>query len=178
MTLFPSPVPPPIEGAQAPEVSHEIYGMPAFVTLAATDVAATVDWYTEALGFVVLFSVPGPDGSPVLVHLRRWQFQDILVRPAPTAVTPGDSAFFSVAAVYGELAALADRARAHGAGQVDGPSDTPWNTRDLRTIDPDGNLLVFTAGRPPAHSDEGFSDRMRAWSADQGLGPNGGPATS
>lgn len=178
MTLFPSPVPPPTEGAQAPGISREIYGMPAFITLAAPDIAATVSWYTEALGFVVLFSIPGPDGSPVVVHLRRWQFQDILVRPTATAVTTGDGAFFSVAAVIGELDALADRARAHGAGQVDGPSDTPWNTRDLRTTDPDGNVLVFTAGRPPAHSDQDFSAQMKTWSADQGLGSNGGPAAS
>jgi catechol 2,3-dioxygenase-like lactoylglutathione lyase family enzyme len=170
MTLFPSPVPPPTEGAQAPGISREIYGMPAFITLAVTDVAATVDWYTEALGFIVLFSVPGLGDSPVLVHLRRWQFQDILVRPSTTPVAPGDAAFFSVAAVYGELDALADRARAHGAGRVEGPTDTPWNTRDLRTTDPDGNVLVFTAGRPPEHSDQDFSDRMTTWSADQDLG--------
>jgi hypothetical protein len=63
--------------------------------------------------------------------------------------------------VVGELDALADRARGHGGGQVEGPADTPWNTRDLRTRDPDGNLVVFTAPRPPEDTDPAFSARIR-----------------
>jgi uncharacterized glyoxalase superfamily protein PhnB len=168
MTAFPSPVPPPAEGAKAPEISREIYGMPAFVTLTATDIDATVSWYTEALGFVVLFAIPGPEGSPVLVHLRRWQFQDVLVRPATGPVTAGTGAVFSIAAVDGELDELAARAREHGGGEVEGPEETPWNTRDLRTTDPDGTVVVFTAGRPPSRSDRAFSERMAGWSAEQG----------
>jgi hypothetical protein len=31
----------------------------------------------------------------------------------------------SIAAVVGELDALADRARRHGGGEVEGPADTP-----------------------------------------------------
>jgi hypothetical protein len=97
MNEIPSPVPAPAAGAQAPPVSRAIYGMPMFATLLARDLAATVSWYVDGLGFINLFTVPGPDGAPLLIHLRRWQFQDLLVRP-----------------------------------------DTPWNTRDLTTTDPDG----------------------------------------
>ena len=37
-----------------------------------------MDFWTEALGFFPLFSIPGR-----LVHLRRWAFQDVLLVPAP-----------------------------------------------------------------------------------------------
>ena len=169
MTDIASPVPEPAAGARAPGVSRAIYGMPMFATLAARDVGATVSWSTGGLDFIELFTVPGPEGGPVLVHLRRWQFQDLLVRPAHEPVTPGNGCMLSFAAVYGEIDALAERARAHGGGQVEGPADTPWNTRDLTTTDPDGNLVIFTAARPPELTDPAFSERLRWWSSEQGV---------
>jgi hypothetical protein len=102
-----------------------------------------------------------------MVHLRRWQFQDLLIRAAGEPVTPGNSPTLSFAAVYGEIDALAERARAQGGGRVDGPSDTPWNTRDLTTADPDGNLVVFTAARPPELADPAFSQQLRTWASTQ-----------
>ena len=161
-----SPVPAPGLGVRAPENSTAIYGMPMFVTLSVADLERTVSWYVDGLGFLTLFTIPGRNG-PVLVHLRRWQFQDILVRPAEGAVTPGTGATLSFAAVYDELDALAERARAHGGGAVEGPTDTPWNTRDLTTRDPDGNVVVFTAARPPELADAGFSEQMRRWNDEQ-----------
>jgi predicted lactoylglutathione lyase len=116
----------------------------------------------------VLFTLPGPDG-PALVHLRRWQFQDLLVRPVAAAPRPGTGLTLSFAAVHEEIDALAERARAHGGGRVDGPVDTPWNTRDLTVTDPDGTVVVFTAARPAAAADQRFSDQMRRWSQEQGL---------
>jgi catechol 2,3-dioxygenase-like lactoylglutathione lyase family enzyme len=163
MTDIASPVPAPAAGAQAPPVSRAIYGMPMFATLLARDLAATLSWYTGGLAFIELFTMPGPDGAPLLVHLRRWQFQDLLVRPARGPVTAGDGWHLSFAAVYGEIDALAERARAHGGGRVDGPADTPWNTRDLTTVDPDGHVVIFTAARPPELTDPVFSARMRQW---------------
>jgi hypothetical protein len=75
-----SPVPVPVPGARSPEISRALYGMPMFATLLASDLGATVSWYVARLGFVNLFTLPGPSG-PVLVHLRRWPFQDLLERP-------------------------------------------------------------------------------------------------
>ena len=131
--------------------------MPAFVTFTVADLERTVDWYTDGLDFISLFTIPGPHG-PALVHLRRWRYQDILVRAgeAPT----GGAFSYSVAAGYEALDALGARARAHGGGTVDGPSDTPWNTRDLRCTDPDGYTVVFTARRPDGELNAGFSAMM------------------
>jgi catechol 2,3-dioxygenase-like lactoylglutathione lyase family enzyme len=163
-----SPVPDPVAGARAPGITRAIYGMPMFATLLASDIEATLSWYIDGLGFINLFAVPGPTGVPVLVHLRRWQFQDLLVRPAGGPVTPGTGCTLSFAAVYDEIDALGERARAHPGGGSEGPVDTPWNTRDLTATDPDGNVVVFTAARPPELRDAGFSERMRQWSREQG----------
>jgi catechol 2,3-dioxygenase-like lactoylglutathione lyase family enzyme len=138
----------------APEITRDIYGMPAFVTLTVADIERTVDWYVKGLGFIALFTMPGPDGRPGLVHLRRWRYQDILVRPGEPPV--GGEWTVSMMAQADELVTLAERARAHGAGTVDGPADTPWNTRDVRATDPDGYVLVFTARRPEGERDEAF----------------------
>jgi uncharacterized glyoxalase superfamily protein PhnB len=169
MTDLRSPVPDPAAGARAPAISRAIYAMPMFATILARDIGATVSWYTAGLGFIDLFTMPGPHGDPVLVHLRRWQFQDLLVRPARELVAAGNGGTLSFAAVYDEIDALAERARSHGGGQVDGPADTPWNTRDLTTTDPDGNVVIFTAARPPELADAAFSEQMRQQSSRQGL---------
>ena len=147
MTDIPSPVPEPVTGAAAPPVSRAFYGMPMFATLLVSDLERTTSWYTDGLGFINLFTLRGPDGL-ALVHFRRWQFQDLMARQALEQLSAGNGCSLSFAAVYDEIDDLAARARAHGAGQVDGPTDTAWNTRDLTTIDPDGHVVVFTAGLP------------------------------
>ena len=69
-----SPVPAPGPDAVVPPLYRGIYGMPAFVSVPTTDLAASVDFWTRGLGFFELFSIPG-----TLVHLRRWAFQDVLL---------------------------------------------------------------------------------------------------
>lgn len=145
----------------SPEITRDIYAMPAFVTLPVAELDRTVDWYVNGLDFIALFTMPGPGGAPALVHLRRWRYQDILVRPgdspADGRAAAGGGWSFSVMAVAEQLDGLAERARAHGGGTVEGPYDTPWNTRDLRVTDPDGYTVVYTARRPEADRDVRFS---------------------
>lgn len=94
------------------------------------------------------------------------------MRPASEPAAPGSGCTLSFAAVYDEVEVLAERARAHGGGRVDGPADTPWNTRDLTTADPDGNTVIFTAARPPRLADTAFSEQMRQRSRQQSLDPD------
>jgi catechol 2,3-dioxygenase-like lactoylglutathione lyase family enzyme len=169
MTDIASPVPAPAAGTPPPPISRAIYGMPMFATLLVADFERSTSWYVDRLGFIVLFTIPGPSG-PALVHLRRWQFQDLLVRFASAPIAAGNGSVLSFAAVFDELGNLAAKARAHGGGRVDGPSDTAWNTRDLTTIDPDGNVVVFTAARPPHRSDPAFDEQLRRWNMEQGVG--------
>jgi catechol 2,3-dioxygenase-like lactoylglutathione lyase family enzyme len=163
-----SPVPAPAPGARSPGISRAIYGMPMFATLHTTDLDRTVSWFVDGLGFVVLFRMPPLPSPTMLVHLRRWQFQDILIRPTGSPVTAGSTSTLNFAAVYDEIDELAARARAHGGGAVEGPMDTPWNTRDVTTTDPDGNVVVFTAGRPPDRTDPEFTATMLRWNVEQG----------
>ena len=147
-------------------VTRDIYGMPAFVTLAVTDVRATADWFARATDFIELFAMP-PGDDPDLIHLRRWRYQDILVRRAEPPETAVSAAVqLSFAAEFTELDVLATRARATGA-TVEGPTDTPWNTRDLAIVSPSGLRVVFTARRPAELQDQAFSADMQRWSAEQ-----------
>jgi len=141
-----------------PEITRDIYGMPVFVTLTVADLDRAVDWYVNGLDFISLFAIPGPDGRPALVHLRRWRYQDILLREG--AVPVGGEWTISIMATIEQLPAIAERARAHGGGIVEGPADTPWNTRDLLLIDPDGYTVVYTAPRPEGERDARFSAMM------------------
>jgi uncharacterized glyoxalase superfamily protein PhnB len=120
----------------------EIYPMPVFVTLVVDDAPGVVDWYVRALGFGVMFRGP-------VVHLRRSKYQDILIAQTPpqrAATTGGPAITFAA----DDVDALAERARAvapTGRAAIEGPIDTPWNTRDLNVTDPAGHRLVFTSRR-------------------------------
>jgi hypothetical protein len=134
-------------------ITRDIYGMPAFVTFTVADLDRTVDWYVNGLDFIQLFALPG------LVHLRRWRYQDILVRVgAPPA---GGEWTYTVMGAVEDLDSVAKRAAAHGGGTVEGPFDTPWNTRDVRATDPDGYTVVYTARRPDDQLDPKFSAMMQ-----------------
>jgi hypothetical protein len=148
-------------------ITRDIYGMPAFVKLAVADLASTVAWFTGALDFIELFTMPGPLGGAALVHLRRWRYQDILVVPAEPGQPVGPSIQLTFAAEFEELDGLAARARAFGEGVVDGPADTRWNTRDLSVTGPDGLTVVFTARRPEPLRDARFAADMERWAQEQ-----------
>lgn len=127
---------------------HEIYPMPMFATISVTDVSAVADWYVRALGFAVVFAAPPAGGQPMMVHLRRRKYQDILVVPARGEQASGASAGLTLSFATDDLDALSTQARASaplGLSAIEGPVETPWNTRDLRVTDPAGNRLVFTS---------------------------------
>ncbi|MEV1006949.1 VOC family protein [Streptomyces sp. NPDC049881] len=139
-----SPVPVPGPDAVAPEPFRGIYGMPAFVTVPTGDLAASTDFWVRGLGFFELFGIPGQ-----LVHLRRWAFQDVLLvaaeASAAQAAVPAMSVSFSC--VLNEVEPVAEACRALVADCVTGPRDTPWNTRDIEVITPEGARVVFTAAK-------------------------------
>jgi uncharacterized glyoxalase superfamily protein PhnB len=138
--------------------AFEIYPMPVFVTIATADVAALASWYQRALGFGVMFETPGPDGTPMLVHLRRRKYQDVLLVPERGGAGPSMGTGLTISFQADEdVATMAARVRtvpAMGASEVTGPIDTPWNTTDLRITDPEGHRLVFTARREQANPEQ------------------------
>jgi len=151
----------PVEApALDPVIDTSIYPMPMFLRLEVSDLARSRAFYTGALDLIELAALPGPDGTPFLVHLRRWRYQDILIVPARGPVAAGTGLGLSLAAEQDALAGLAERARAFGA-PVGGPTDTPWNTTDVTVTDPDGLRITYTARRPVERRDADFEAVMR-----------------
>lgn len=138
-----SPVPAPGPDAVPPELFRGIYGMPAFVTIPTSDLAESVDFWVRGLGFFELFSIPG-----TLVHLRRWAFQDVLLVPAAEVADQAPAMSFSFSGVLSQVDPLVEACRALRPDSVDGPQDTPWNTRDVTVITPENARIVFTAAKP------------------------------
>lgn len=122
---------------------REIYPMPAFPVIAATNLAASSRWYQEVLGFADVFTMRGPDDRPLLAHLRWSKWGDVLLRQARTPVEPPGSGITLNFMTLG-VDELAARARAAGANVLEGPIDRPWNARDVTIADPDGYRLNFT----------------------------------
>lgn len=129
------------------DTAEEIYPMPSFPTLIVEDVAKSSAWYREALGFKHIFTMNGPDGAPLLVHLRWVKYADVLISPRPVVsgtrgigITLNYSAYLANRTVD-EIAA---RAEAAGAHIITPPGNRPWNARDCTIEDPDGYRLTFT----------------------------------
>ena len=137
----------------------DVYPMPVFVRIEASDVERTARWFTDALGFGIMFVGPVSNGQPMLAHVRGARYQDVLIvaagTPSATERAPVQITFQALTdTAVDELAA---RAAEHG--RIDGPRDTPWNTRDVTAFDPDGNPFVFT-GRLTSVPSLEFDDMM------------------
>lgn len=141
---------------------HIVYAMPMFLRVAAGDPLQTVEFFTRILDFDVMFRGPDAGGVPVLVHLRRGKYQDVLVMRRRSPVQPSTAIVASFSVTDADaLDALAERIRGHAPDALEGPVDTPWNARELTVRDPDGNPFVFTArARNPAPGS--VDDIMRA----------------
>src|SRR5829696_1376783 len=130
-------------------MKEEIYPMPLFPTLIVKDVEISSNFYQTTLGFKHIFSMPGPDGKPSLVHLRWVKYADLLItksRDAKELIEPkgvGVSLNFNMLEHFdGDMDAFAKHVRENGA-DVTGPVDQPWNVREVTVLDPDGYKLIF-----------------------------------
>lgn len=145
---------PPQVGQHA---GYPVYPMPMYALVEARDPRATVRWFTEVLDFGVVFTTPGAAEAPALTHLRRGKYQDVLVVPAGEPPAAGEN--LTLALQVGdaaEIERLAERIAAAGDTSLEGPHDTPWNTREFTVRDPDGNRFRFTglARQPSGTIDE------------------------
>jgi catechol 2,3-dioxygenase-like lactoylglutathione lyase family enzyme len=127
----------------------EIPDMPNFAILVVNDLDRSLEFYTEGLGFWVEKQLDGPDGQLAIVHLRRAQFRDLLLRPAREPLTGerGKGVRLSFACfdeTEASLREVAERTAALPFGSVEGPLSTPWNTVDVMATDPDGYVIVIS----------------------------------
>ncbi|WP_214404435.1 VOC family protein [Pseudonocardia lacus] len=137
-----SPVPDPGPDAVAPQPYRGIYAMPAFVTIPTADLAASAEFWTRGLGFIELFAVPG-----AVVHLRRWAFQDVLLVSATDVMAQPPAMTCTFAFVLDQLDPVVEACRELRPDSVDGPRDTPWNTRDVEVTTPENARIVLTAAK-------------------------------
>lgn len=145
-------------------MTEEIYPMPLFPTLIVTDFEASSRFYQEALGFKHIFTMPGPGGQPVLVHLRWLKYADLLIalpqdgQGIPEPRGAGVSLSFQMLERFeGSVDALAEQAKSKEANIISGPLNRPWNVRELTILDPDGYRLVFTT---PLNVDLRFDEML------------------
>ncbi|MEQ4715019.1 VOC family protein [Nonomuraea sp. B19D2] len=136
----------------------EIPDMPNFAILVVSDLSKSLEWYVDGLGFWVEKQVEGPDGQLAVVHLRRAQYRDMLLRPArePLAGPLGRGVRLSFtvnAETEASMREIAERLEKLPQGTVKGPLATPWNTVDVEATDPDGYVVVLTT----------VADRARTW---------------
>jgi catechol 2,3-dioxygenase-like lactoylglutathione lyase family enzyme len=131
-------------------MTEEMYPMPSFPMLVVSDLEASTNFYQKALGFRHIFTMPGPGGGPVLVHLRWVKYADLLLtktRDGKEVSEPkgvGISLNFGMFDRFnGDIDAFANHARENGANVI-GPIDQPWNVREVTVLDPDGYKLIFT----------------------------------
>jgi hypothetical protein len=137
-----SPVPTPAPGATPPEIFRGIYGMPMFVTVPTSDLAASADFWVRGLGFIDLFTIPGQ-----VTHLRRWAFQDVLLVPVGRPAEP-PTVSISFACVLSQVDEIAQACVALLPGCTTGPRQTAWNTVDLEVVTPENARVILTAARP------------------------------
>ena len=137
---------------------HEIYPMPLFPRLVVSDVGESTDWY-ESVGFDVVYSMPA------MAHVRYRKYADVMLADettlqpgtdSPAAGRRGSGVSLFVTVESESVDDVAERAGASGIDVGDGPRETPWNTRELRLVDPDGYELVFSEG--PVDADASFEE--------------------
>lgn len=136
-------------------MTEEIYPMPMFPALIVNDLEASSNFYQNALGFKHIFTMPGPGGQPALVHLRWVKYADLLItrpRDGKKLTEPrgvGISLNFNLFDHFnGDMNAFARHARENGATVI-GPTNQPWNVREVTVMDPDGYRLIFTVPLNP-----------------------------
>ncbi|KAF0847449.1 hypothetical protein FNL39_103347 [Nocardia caishijiensis] len=116
--------------------------MPMFVIVPCPDIARSVEFWTEGLGFFELFAAPGQ-----VTHLRRWAFQDVLLVPGAPADRPGGLTV-SFSCVLGEIEAIAAACERVAPGCTVGPRVMPWNSMELEVRTPERTRVVMTAAQP------------------------------
>jgi hypothetical protein len=155
MSEYVSPVPMPALDVTAPEVYRRYYGMPMFVNVPTSDLAASKDFWIGGLGFIDLFSIPDR-----LTHLRRWAFQDVLLAPGER-VDEAPAMSISFACVLSQIEEIASRCEVLMPGCTSGPREMPWNSTELTIVTPENARVVMTAARPlDPHSAQ--ADSLRA----------------
>ena len=117
-------------------------------SLTASDLSASVSWYSDALGFTIEQKYER-GGTLMAVSLSAGAVK-ILLSQDDGSKEPGrvKGEGFSLQFTTGQdIDELAVRATAHGVTLDTEPADMPWGVRVFRLRDPDGFKLVISSER-------------------------------
>jgi lactoylglutathione lyase len=120
-----------------------------FPMLSAGDLAGSIAFYRDLLGGVEEYRFPEDD--PVFVTLRLGESEVGIgaLSDAPVhgmAQRPASGHRIELCVYVGDVDATVDAARAADVPVVLEPVDQPWGERIAYVADPDGNLVMLTAG--------------------------------
>ena len=140
-----SPVPEPGKDAEPPEPYRGIYLMPMFMCLYSHDLEESEVFWTQGLGFINLYTMPG-----MMIHLRRWAFQDVLIRKSGSNTGDSDTDMesigsLSVAVTEKQISKIVDACERLRPGSTSAPLRKPWNSLEARIHTPEGLILILTA---------------------------------
>ena len=140
-----SPVPHPGAAVAPLEPYRGIYSMPMFMTLESGSLEESEEFWTKGLGFISLYAMPG-----VLIHLRRWAFQDVLIRksdsnPGNSQTTIQSTVGLSLAVTENQITAMVEACEKLRPGSTSAPVRMPWNSIEARIQTPENLALTLTA---------------------------------
>jgi catechol 2,3-dioxygenase-like lactoylglutathione lyase family enzyme len=109
--------------------------------LRTTDMASSIRFYTEKLGFSVDFNYQdfyvGISSGGRMIHLKR------VDDPDPSIPYVDDGGHLHLYIGVDDVAAYADRLKANGVSLVEEVHQTDWNTREFVIQDDQGHTLYF-----------------------------------
>ena len=119
--------------------------MPMFMTLESDSLEESEEFWTKGLGFISLYAMPG-----VLIHLRRWAFQDVLIRksdsnPGNSQTTIQSTVGLSLAVTENQITAMVEVCEKLRPGSTSAPVRMPWNSIEARIQTPENLALTLTA---------------------------------
>ncbi len=100
----------------------------------------SLPFYVDGLGFEVDWSHQFEPGFPLFMQLTR-ERQTIFLTEHTGDCEPGGAVYFRVHDVDRCFAEFSQR----GIAPAQPPADTPWGTREMLLVDPDGNRLRFAS---------------------------------
>jgi catechol 2,3-dioxygenase-like lactoylglutathione lyase family enzyme len=111
-----------------------------FPQLRMTNWGRTREFYCGGLGFAVDWEHRFEPGFPVFAQLTRDGLSLFLTEHAGDCQV-GGAAYL----VVDDVDALDREIRERGIRPAEPPEDTPWGTREIIVVDPDGNKLRFAS---------------------------------
>jgi catechol 2,3-dioxygenase-like lactoylglutathione lyase family enzyme len=119
--------------------------------LRTTDLAASVRFYTERLGFVLAFQYQdfyaGIRVGSQAFHLKQ------VDAPDPSIAYVEEEGHFDLYFETDDIAATAQALKDNGVPFVEDVHDTAWQTREFIIHDDQGHTLYFSQALPAAASD-------------------------